>query len=158
MSLSIAQVHAPDDDIRALLDELNAALAQNYASEQRHGLALEALFRPDVSFFVARQGAGAVGCAGVAMLDDCAEVKRMYVRPQARGAGVAQALLRALEARARSAGRLLLRLETGVFQHRAIALYEREGFSRCPTFGPYRSMSANAIELSVFMEKRLGEN
>jgi hypothetical protein len=29
------------------------------------------------------------GCGGVAIFDDCAEVKRMYTRPVARGRGVA---------------------------------------------------------------------
>ena len=32
----------------------------------------------------------------------------------------------------------ILRLETGIHQHAAIRLYEREGFTRIPPFGPYR--------------------
>jgi putative acetyltransferase len=43
-----------------------------------------------------------------------------------------------------------LRLETGIHQPEALALYERAGFVRSPPFGDYRE-----DPLSVFMEKRL---
>jgi putative acetyltransferase len=97
----------------------------------------------------------AAGCGGVALFSDFAEVKRMYVRPSARGRGVAQALLKRLEAEARSAGLLLLRLETGDRQVAAMRLYERAGFARCGAFGAYAAMPPGAIATSIFLEKRL---
>jgi ribosomal protein S18 acetylase RimI-like enzyme len=39
---------------------------------------------------------------------------------------------------ARSNGVNLLRLETGIHQREAIALYERLGFKRIPPFGAYK--------------------
>src|ERR1700740_86790 len=62
---------------------------------------IEQLFDPNVRSFVARQDGLAVGCGGVAMVEDYAEVKRMYTRPAARGRGVAEALLRRIEDEAR---------------------------------------------------------
>ncbi|BCJ58371.1 GNAT family N-acetyltransferase [Micromonospora endophytica] len=91
-------------------------------------------------FLVARDDAGAaVGCGGLRLLGpDSAEIKRMYVEPAARGTGVATAILRALEAAARTAGVHALLLETGTAQPDAMRFYEREGYHRIDNFGPYR--------------------
>jgi putative acetyltransferase len=67
------------EDVRALVDELETFLAAEYAPEQRHGLALDALFQPHIRFFLAWLRGEAVGCGGMALFDDFAEVKRMYV-------------------------------------------------------------------------------
>lgn len=57
-------------------------------------------------FLIARAGGGdATGCGDLRLLDDGrAEIKRMYVTPQARGTGVATRILRALEDHARQTG------------------------------------------------------
>ena len=143
------------EDVRALVDELEAALAAEYSPEQRHGLALDALFRPHIRFFLARLHGQAVGCGGVALFDDFAEVKRMYVRDAARRQGVAGALLARLEEEAHNAGLSWLRLETGDNQIAAMQLYARAGFRRCPAFGDYALMAPQSIVTSVFFEKRI---
>lgn len=148
-------VRSPTDKIRELIGELEVVLSAEYPPEQRHGLPLQAIFAPHILFFVARLNGAAVGCGGVALFSDFAEVKRMYIRPSARGRGVAQALLKRLEAEARSAGLLLLRLETGDRQEAAMRLYERAGFVRCGAFGVYAEMPPNAVVTSVFFEKPL---
>jgi GNAT superfamily N-acetyltransferase len=89
-------------------------------------------------FFVAFEGGLAVGCGGLRTLDsEHGEVKRMYVIPDRRGAGVATAVLRVLEneARVRAWNRLVL--ETGVAQPDAMRFYEREGYTAIPNFGYY---------------------
>ncbi len=91
----------------------------------------------------------------MALLDDFAEVKRMYVREPARGRGVAQALLTRIETEARAAGLVVLRLETGVRQTAALRLYAQAGFVPCGAFGDYATMPPEAIATSIFMEKRL---
>jgi len=154
--LVIEQVTAATDRARALLAELDAELCAAYAPEQRHGLSLDRLFRPDVMFFIARLDGTPVGCGGVAFDGELAEVKRMYVRPPARGRGVAPAVHARLEHEARARGIELLVLETGDAQHAAIRLYERAGFTRCPAFGAYASMPHAAVEHSVFFEKDIG--
>jgi hypothetical protein len=55
------------EDVRALVDELETLLAAEYTPEQRHGLALDALFQPHIRFFLARLDRAAVGCGGVAV-------------------------------------------------------------------------------------------
>ena len=138
-----------------MVGELDLILAAEYRPEQRHGLPLDAIFSPEMRFFLARLNEAPVGCAGVALFADFAEVKRMYVREAARGRGVAQALLARVESEARKAGLGLLRLETGNRQAAALRFYQRSGFELCAPFGAYAAMAPQAIATSLFLEKRL---
>ncbi|QES06572.1 GNAT family N-acetyltransferase [Streptomyces venezuelae] len=70
--------------------------------------------------------------------DGDAELKRMYVIPEARGLGLARRILSALESDARAAGRTRMVLETGTAQPEAIALYTSSGYAPCAKFGHYR--------------------
>jgi putative acetyltransferase len=153
--VEIETVATATRDVRELIGELDQVLAAEYTPEQRHGLALEALFQPHIRFFVARLNGAAVGCGGIALFDDFAEVKRMYVRETVRGHGVARALLRRIEMEARAAGFAVLRLETGDRQAAALRFYARAGFEPCVAFGDYIPMRTEAIATSIFMEKRL---
>ena len=156
MSLALEQVASPTDEARGLIEELEAELKGPYAAEQRHGLSLAQIFQPKIMYFIARRDGVAVGCGGVAFEEDFAELKRMYVRPRARGSGVASAILGRLEAEARDRGYRRLVLETGDVQFAAVRLYERAGFTRCPPFGHYVEMPGPAIERSLFFEKWIG--
>lgn len=147
---------AATDEVRALIGELEAVLAAEYPPEQRHGFSLDAIFQLHVRFFLARRHGSAVGCGGVALFPDFAEVKRMYVRDTARGQGVADAILARIEAEVRSAGLSVLRLETGTRQIAAMRLYARTGFRECPAFGDYALKAPQSIAASVFFEKRIG--
>jgi putative acetyltransferase len=89
-------------------------------------------------FYVAYSDGVAVGCAGLRERDASeAEVKRMFVLPAHRGAGVSTALLAQLEQFGRERGYARLVLETGTEQPDAVRFYEREGFTRIPNFGYY---------------------
>lgn len=70
--------------------------------------------------------------------DGDAELKRMYVVPEARGLGLARRILAELEADARAAGRTRMALETGDQQPEAIALYLSSGYALSEKFGHYR--------------------
>jgi GNAT superfamily N-acetyltransferase len=63
-----------------------------------------------------------------------AEIKRMFVRPEARSRGVAAQLLLALEAAARSLGYRATRLDTGPKQPHAQALYRKVGYLDIPPY------------------------
>jgi putative acetyltransferase len=153
--IDIEPVASATRDVRELIGELDQVLAAEYPPEQRHGLALAALFQPHIRFFVARLNGAAIGCGGVALFDDFAEVKRMYVRAMARGRGVAQAVLARIETETRVAGLAVLRLETGERQTAALRLYARAGFEPCVAFGDYVALRPEAIATSIFLEKRL---
>jgi len=153
--IEIAAALVPSQDVRDLVGELDLALAGPYTPDQHHGLTVEDLFQPHIRFFVASLNGVAVGCGGVALCDGYAEVKRMYTRALVRGRGVARALLQRIEAEARGAELAVLRLETGVYQHDSLRLYERAGFRRRGPFGLYADMPARAIATSLFYEKMI---
>nr|WP_215207641.1 GNAT family N-acetyltransferase [Streptomyces sp. CHD11] len=90
-------------------------------------------------FLIARDAAGgAAGCGALRLLSDgTAEIKRMYVTPEARGTGVATGILRMLEEHACRRRLDVLHLTTGVEQPDAIRFYEREGYERTEGYGPY---------------------
>ncbi len=155
MPIRLEHVKSPTADARALVAELDAELNGVYSPEQAHGYSVERIFQPHILFFVARLDGEAVGCGGIAFEDGFAEVKRMYVRPAARGKQVAQAILARLESEASAHGVKRLTLETGDVRHAAMRLYERAGFTRCDAFGAYLRMPKSSIERSVFYEKRL---
>lgn len=137
--------------IVALLEEGERYGASLYPAESNHYLPIETLRAYNVRFVVARDPAGiAVGTGAVALNGDWAEIKRMRVVPSARGKGLSKAILAELEARARNAGILDMRLETGINNQEALALYERMGFARCGPFADYQP-----DPLSVFMRKTL---
>jgi len=153
--IRVEAVGTATDEVRDLIDELDRTLAREYLPEQRHGLRLDEIFQPNMRFFIARLGRVAVGCAGVALFPTFGELKRMYVRDNARGQGIARALLSRIELETKNSGLDVLRLETGEQQLAAMRLYERAGFRRCDAFGHYASMTPGAIATSVFLEKRL---
>ena len=67
-----------------------------------------------------------------------AEVKRMYVVPEARRGGLARLMLSHLEATARTAGADVMIMETGTAQPEAMALYQAAGYEPVESFGHYR--------------------
>jgi putative acetyltransferase len=154
--VQVALARTATDEVRLLVGELEAVLAAEYPPEQRHGLALDAIYQPYIRFFIARLRGAAVGCGGVALFADFAEVKRMYVRDGARRQGVADAILARIEAEVSGAGLSVLRLETGDRQVAALRFYARSGFRKCPAFGAYASMAPRSVATSVFLEKRIG--
>lgn len=83
----------------------------------------------------------AVACGAVrpSPFEGAAEVKRMYVRHEARGRGIARLVLAALEEQAAALGYRRTVLETGVEQPEAMALYESEGYTPIEGFGAYRA-------------------
>lgn len=150
----------PDDGrVQTLLAELDAYLYRQYppdelGTEINHILDVAALLRPEVTFVAAWQVEEPLGCGAIRRMDDgqgpYAEVKRMYVRPAARGQRIAERILDTLEQLARSEDRKRMLLETGTRQPEALRLYERCGYIVCGPFGGYPPHP-----LSVFMEKRL---
>jgi GNAT superfamily N-acetyltransferase len=77
-----------------------------------------------------------IGCVGLRRLDEqTRELTRMFVRPEARGAGVAALLLAAAEQRARADGASAIRLNTRNDLIEARALYAKHGYQEIPRYG-----------------------
>jgi GNAT superfamily N-acetyltransferase len=121
-----------------LIAELRDDLASRYEGMGSLATDWTQFIAPGGGFLVAELDGAAVGCAGFrAYAPLTCELKRMYVRPAARGRGVARALLRGVEQRAAAAGYTRIILETGTAQPEAIGLYVSAGYERVPQFGEY---------------------
>ncbi len=139
------------DDVIRMLSALDSYLRSLYPPESNHILGIAALCAPDIRFWVARRECVAHGC-GALRIDAAGygEVKRMYVTPEARGRRLGRAILACIEDQAAREGLALMRLETGIHQAAAHALYRSGGYAECAPFSVYRP-----DPLSVFMEKRV---
>ena len=92
-----------------------------------------------------------VSCGAMKELGDgIIEIKRMYSSENARGKGIASKILSELEKWAKELGYHKCVLETGSRQTEAIALYQKNGYSRIPNYGQYAG-----IENSLCFEKKL---
>ncbi|MFT4181194.1 MAG: GNAT family N-acetyltransferase [Rhizobium sp.] len=131
---------------------MSTAYAESlYPAESNHLFDLASLEKPEVTFWVARLEGEIVGCCSLVEAGDgTAEIKRMFVDPAARGRRVARKLLDTLEARAAERELTAVRLETGIYQPEAIALYRKSGYVEIEPFGDYQP-----DPLSLFMEKTL---
>ena len=104
---------------------------------------------PDGRWLVARHDGRPVGCAGLKRLDErTAEIKRIYVTPDARGRGVARALIERMEIAARQAGFEVVRLDTGAKQEASVALFQSNGYE------PIGDYNGNPVA-AYWFEKRL---
>lgn len=78
------------------------------------------------------------------------EIKRMFVKPDFRGRGIAFQILQQLENWAAELGYSHCILETGKKQPEAIALYKKSGYKVIPNYGQYKNVSN-----SVCMQKEI---
>lgn len=143
--------------IQALLAASDAYAQSLYPAESNHLDPVDELIKPNVFFVGVYLPADdePVGCGAVKRLRDAdgveyGELKRMFVAPAARGLGAGRALVAALEEHLRGQGVTLARLETGIHNHAALALYTGCGYQRIGPFADYWD-----DPLSVFMARQL---
>ena len=135
------------DDARAMERACSEDIRIRYGSDQPEEPLDPAPFEPPAGTFVVAYlevdggdllPVGGGGIRPVPGVDATCELKRMYVAPEARGRGIARALLERLEDDAASLGYTALWLETGTEQPEAIALYESHGYEPIAGFGRYK--------------------
>jgi putative acetyltransferase len=91
------------------------------------------------------------GCGCFKRFDDhTVEIKRMYIREDQRGKGIASSLLAELEAWAKELGYKEAVLETGKGQPNAISLYKKYGYQVTENYNQY-----DDLEISVCLKKSL---
>lgn len=141
-----------DPQVLGLIEALTRELAGGGdTAAQTFGYSPADLERADVYLVGALVGGQPVGLGGVELQEGgAAELKRFYVVPEQRGAGVADALVSELTRYAAAHDAEVLQLETGDQQRAAIAFYRRHGFVEVPPFGPYVGS-----ETSICMRRRL---
>jgi putative acetyltransferase len=153
MKIRIDDLSGPE--IAGLLREHLHSMTLHSPPESIHALDLEALRKPEITFWSAWDGTELMGCGAVKELDARhGEIKSMRTASAHLRKGVAAALMSHIldEAQRRSYQRLSL--ETGSMEAFAPAhrLYASFGFKECAPFADY-------VEdpYSIFMTKELGK-
>lgn len=136
--------------VKALLKQSHALMQSLFPPEDNFYLDIDDLVDPKIHFYAARVSTDFCGIGALKINDGYGEVKSMFVAEDARGKGVADAILRQIEDQARADGLPVLKLETGNVLHPAHRLYRRFGFKDCGVFGDYAEAKS-----SIFMEKKL---
>ena len=173
VSISLAPiVGAEADHLLVLSDEYMASL---YPAESNHLVSSESLRTGDAIFLGAftsstmssgsetadqpektgglLSGGDAgecIGCVAARFYREAgyAEIKRLYVQEAYRGRGLSRTLMSAIEAEVLAEGIDCARLEMGIYQPEADALYRSIGYRDIPPFGEYL-----VDPLSQFLEK-----
>lgn len=141
---------AGDSDLPALLELESTSFRSDRISRRSFRRWLR---HRDCVFLVAIEGASLLGYALVTLRRGT-RLARLYslaVNPEARGRGLAEALLKAAEQDAREAGALYMRLEVASDNHPAIALYQKLGYTRFGLYKDYYEDHGDALR----MEKRI---
>ena len=173
VSISLAPiVGAEADHLLVLSDEYMASL---YPAESNHLVSSESLRTGDAIFLGAftsstmssssgtadqpgKKGGlpsggdvgECIGCVAARFYREAgyAEIKRLYVQEAYRGRGLSRTLMNAIEAEILAEGIDCARLEMGIYQPAADALYRSIGYHDIPPFGEYL-----VDPLSQFLEK-----
>ncbi|MCX6396539.1 MAG: GNAT family N-acetyltransferase [Propionibacteriales bacterium] len=140
-----------DPDAAALVEEVQLEYVQRYGGRDETPLEAGYFDAPRGAFFVGYLDDVPVATGAWRLRDDvvalgrtaCAEIKRMYVAPTARGCGLARAMLAHLEGTALAEGADVMILETGTAQPEALSLYASAGYAAIPGFGYYRDSPLN---------------
>jgi DNA-binding MarR family transcriptional regulator/ribosomal protein S18 acetylase RimI-like enzyme len=122
--------------------ELQARFDSGFDRALTNSAEAHELVPPHGALLLARLDGAPVGCGALKLgphAGEPAELKRMWVAPEARGLGLGRRLLAELERRAHSAGASAIRLETNRTLTEAIALYRGSGYREVPAFNsePY---------------------
>jgi ribosomal protein S18 acetylase RimI-like enzyme len=142
------------------VDEINGAWAivseyydaVSVAVREDRGAFEHEYFADGAGVWVARFGSDVAGCIALRRLEafpHAGEIKRLYVKPEARGQGIAALLLTALEEYAAAAGYEWLYLDSKDDLKAAIRFYEKHGYQHCARYN-------DNPQATIFMRKRIG--
>lgn len=145
---AITVVSPAANEARQILRAYFSDVASRYYGRQATEEEITAAMRDDPSddlelpyglLAVARRDGNVLGCAGLRLRGQIAEVTRVFVVPAARRSGLGSRLLTCLEDHARQHRVSMLRLDTRADLLEARRLYARHGYREAPPFsrGPY---------------------
>lgn len=169
--MSVSQARRPALLLRVADRSDDVAVVRELFEEYARGLGLDLAFQhfdtelaglpgdyapPRGRLWLAFDGARAAGCAALRPLaPDVAEMKRLYVRPEARGTGLGRRLAEAVITAARELGYERLRLDTLPSMGAAIALYRELGFVEIARYRHNPVPGALYFELALRAERQV---
>jgi DNA-binding MarR family transcriptional regulator/GNAT superfamily N-acetyltransferase len=147
--IQVVRLANETQDAQAILQEYYEAV--NVLVRDQPGAIQAIIDAPASGVWLAYLAGEVVGCVVSRRLESIAksiECKRLYVKPSARGRGIANKLLDAQEMHARNEGLEWIYLDSYDDLKTAIALYERRGYARCERYN-------DNPQATVFMRKKI---
>ena len=152
LPVRIVRLTAANDNAVAILHEYYEAV--QVVQRDKPGSLQEIIDAPGSGVWLAYLGDEVVGCVvlrKLASIPLAGECKRLYVKPSTRGNRIAEMLLDAQEAFARSHGVEWIYLDSYDDLKTAIALYERRGYEPCERYN-------DNLQATLFMRKRIASS
>jgi putative acetyltransferase len=147
--VTLKRTTSSDHDFQLLVIDLDKELWLRYPLIQQNFAPHNKLDR-SFRVVIAYSGKTAVGCGCFRPMENkTLEIKRMYVKPDARGSGIAKMILRELEIWGTEEGFTESKLETGINQPEAIAVYNRAKYKQIPNYPPYTEISESICMAKV---------
>lgn len=143
-------------EIAGLLQEHLDDMHRHSPPESVHALDLEALRRPDITFWTVWADEKLAGCGALKELDPThGEIKSMRTSYEFRGMGAGKFVLEFILDEARRRGYTRLSLETGSMEafEPARRLYASHGFEYCGPFAEY-TLDPNSVFMTLRLEQR----
>ena len=146
------------ETVRALFREYASRLdfSLEYQGFERELATLPGRYAPPRGcILLARRAGAAEGCVALREIQiageagPICEMKRLYLRPSARGRGLGRRLCEELIARAAAMGYAKMKLDTSSDMHAAVALYEGLGFRPCAKYNDDPMECTLYFELSL---------
>jgi GNAT superfamily N-acetyltransferase len=149
--ITLKRTNSDNKDFQFLVERLNEYLLQQYGNLQDFYSQFNKIDNiPNV--VIAYWNNEPAGCGCFKKFDNrSVEVKRMFVKEDARGNGIGAAILSELEKWATELGNGSIVLEMGNRQPEAAILYKKQGYQVIPNYGQYIGME----ETSICMKKEL---
>lgn len=141
--IELKQTTSDNEAFRLLIGELDKELWSHFNDRQAVYDQYN-IIENNKNVIVAYKDGMPVGCGCFKKFDEqCVEIKRMYVKPEYRGQGIAASVLNALEKWAKELNFSSAVLETGDKLQSAIHLYQKSGYIVMEKYGPYKAMPAS---------------
>lgn len=136
-NIRLARTTSDNLDFRILTNELDADLRDRNGDVMNLYDEHNAIDKID-TVVIAYLNNQPAGCGCFKSFDtEAVEIKRMFVRQNARGNGISTTILKELENWALESGYRYAVLETGSKQLEALSLYPKTGYVRTPNYGVY---------------------
>lgn len=148
--ITVKRVDSQNEDFKTLVNQLNSYLAvvdgedhdfYNQFNKMEHLTNCIVIYDNDIP----------IGCGALKKFDATAfEIKRMFVHTSQRGKGIASRILKELEQWSLELKATHCVLETGKRMPDAVALYQKNGYTKISNYGPYIG-----VENSICFKKEL---
>jgi len=141
------------ESVKEIITDIDDLMNSLYPEESNQLLSIEELKKSNVHFIGVIKDNVILGCGAIVSQDNdglYGELKRIYVKSEYRGQGVSKIIMQELISYAKESRLPIIRLEAGIKQPEAVALYNKLGFRERDEFGSYKY-----DPLSIYMELKL---